>query len=372
MIRPVLLIAEREFRTYVATLSFWLALAIAPLGAMGVLLLSAPTQTAALITIEAADPVVAQSAKLALEEAGRLEDRSFVFGEGGTRLVLSLAEPHALDVTFGADFPLSAMGRAMLRHLVERDAARQAFGDPVLTAREKIKPDVARDTAMLSRLAAMSLLWLLLTGSLGMLLQAVARERANRALESLLACAQPWQILAGKMAGVGAISMLVMAVWGGTIVFLASFATRDHLLGALLAGFSNPAIQAQRAAIYLCAYLFYGAATVMLGTFARDSASAQNAARPMFVLLLAAFFAALMSVSPGSVAPWLVYVPPFTPFLLLVGSPQDVAGVTQIVLLVLLLFLAAGMIAIAARALNVAPHTSHIFRRNFFKPQSLV
>ena len=30
---PILLIAEREFRTYVATLSFWLSLAIAPLAA---------------------------------------------------------------------------------------------------------------------------------------------------------------------------------------------------------------------------------------------------------------------------------------------------------------------------------------------------
>jgi len=33
MTMPMLLIAEREFRTYVATLSFWLSLALAPLAA---------------------------------------------------------------------------------------------------------------------------------------------------------------------------------------------------------------------------------------------------------------------------------------------------------------------------------------------------
>jgi ABC-2 type transport system permease protein len=372
VIRPVLLIAEREFRTYVATLSFWLSLAIAPLGAVGVLLFSAPSQPPALITIESGDSALAQSAKRALEEAGRLEGHSFVFGQGGASLVLSPAEPRVLDVTFGANFPLSATGRALVKHVVERDAARHASGNAVLTVREKRQPAAAGDAGLLSRLAAMGVLWLLLTGSLGMLLQAVARERANRALESLLACARPWQIVAGKMAGVGAVSMLVLAVWGGTAIVLGSLMARDSFLGVLLAGLLNPAMLVWHAAIYLCAYFFYGAATVMLGTLARDSASAQNAARPMFVLLLAAFFAALTSVGQNSAVSWLVYVPPFTPFLLLVRSFQDVAAVTQVFLLGLLLFSAVGMVFVAARSLNVAPQPAHIFRRNFWRVQPLV
>ncbi len=40
MMAPIWLIAEREFRTYVATLSFWAALAIGPLAAGGGLLLA--------------------------------------------------------------------------------------------------------------------------------------------------------------------------------------------------------------------------------------------------------------------------------------------------------------------------------------------
>lgn len=371
MISPVLLIAEREFRTYVATLSFWLSLAIAPLGAIGVLLFSGHEQPPIRVTVQASDPVIAESARRALQEAAQLEGRSFAFGQGGATIAFSLSTPRLLDVAVAPDFPLSPAARALVRHVVERDAARRTLKEAPLVTREKIDAVAPVDSAALSRLAAMAVLWLLLTGSLGMLLQAVVRERTNRALESLLACVRPWQIVAGKMAGVGAVSMLVLASWAGTTVFLTLFSARGDLLGAVLAGLSNPAMLVRDVAIYVCAYLFYGAATVMLGTLARDSASAQNAARPMFVLLLAGFFAALLSVGEvgGS---WLTYVLPVTPFLLLIQPSQSVAGPTQVFLLGLLLFSSFGMIFLAARWLNVAPHSNQILRRFFLKPQPLV
>jgi len=372
MISPVLLIAEREFRTYVATLSFWLSLAIAPLGALGVLAFSGHEKPPLLVTIEASDAAIAESARGALQEAGKFEGRSIAFGQGGTAVKFTPAAPNLLDVTFGADFPLSPAGRAMVRHIVERDAARRALDETPLVAREKLDPVAPVDAAVLSRLAAMTLLWLMLTGSLGMLLQAIVRERANRALESLLACTRPWQIVAGKMAGVGAVSMLVLAGWGGTAVLLATFTEREGLLGATLAGFSNPAMLAWDVVIYVCAYLFYGSATVMLGALARDSASAQNAARPMFVLLLAGFFAALTSVGDGGTSSWLTYVPPFTPFLLLTQSSQGVAAGKQVFVLGLLLFSSIGMVFLAGRCLNIAQRETHILSRNFWRPQPLV
>ena len=74
------------------------------------------------------------------------------------------------------------------------------------------------------------------------------------------------------------------------------------IIGALLAG-----------------YLAWGgAATLVVGALARDAASAQNFARPVFLVLLVAFFAAL--ATPPGASSWLLYVPPLTPFLLLVNS----------------------------------------------------
>ena len=53
MTAPVWLIAEREIRTYVATVSFWVALAIGPLAGGAVLLLSGAPAGPLPITIRA-------------------------------------------------------------------------------------------------------------------------------------------------------------------------------------------------------------------------------------------------------------------------------------------------------------------------------
>lgn len=372
MTSPLLLIAEREFRTYVATLSFWLSLAMAPLGAAGVLLFSAHQQPAVVVTIQAQDRLTAQSARRALNEAGHLEGRSFTFGQGGARITIVSRQSPFPEVAFSGDFPLSPLGRAMVGHMIERDAALQSLGKAPLVVREKTNPPAASDTAALSRLAAMSILWLILTGSLGMLLQAVVRERANRALESLLACVRPWQIVAGKILGVGSVSLLVLAGWGITAFLLSRFAGQSGPLAGLLAEFSNPAMLVRDGVIYTCAFSFYGATAVMFGALARNAASAQNVARPVFVLLLAGFFVALGSAGDPAGWPWLIYIPPFTPFLLLIKSPGTVAETTQILLLSGQLLAAIVMSWWTARLLTIAPGANHISSWKYAPPQQAV
>jgi len=215
------------------------------------------------------------------------------------------------------------------------------------------------------------MLWLTLTGSLGMLLQAVARERANRALESLLASARGWEIVAGKLLGVGAVSLLILIAWLGSAAFFSAFSTPGAgLIPAVLADFARPLTLLRDALIYVCAFGFYGAATLVLGAMARDSASAQNVARPLFLLLLAAFFIAL--ATPAGAPSWLTYIPPLTPFLLLVNSAENVAVMSQAILLAILIAASGGLMLLAARLLCVAPQTYHIFKTGRAKTQPLV
>jgi ABC-type Na+ efflux pump permease subunit len=350
---PVLLIAEREFRTYVATLSFWLSLAIAPLAAGAALFFSSGHPPPAVVSIQGGDRAIARSAAMAIEEAGRLEGKSFILGQGGASLVISRHAPRLLDVTFSEGFPLSPLGRSMVRHVIERDLAQASAG--AFAVREKMSGAAAvTDVAKLSRLATMTMLWLTLTGSLGMLLQAVVRERANRALESLLASAEAWQIVAGKILGVGAVSLLVLASWlGSAAVFSFFLPPESGLVAAVLANLARPLTLFHDAFIYICAFAFYGATTVMLGAMARDSAAAQNAVRPMFVVLLAGFFAALTTAGKSAALSWLVWVPPFTPFVLLANSPDGVPFMSQTILLGFLLVAALAMQFLGARLLSV-------------------
>jgi ABC-2 type transport system permease protein len=325
---PAWLIAEREFRTYVATLSFWAALAVGPLAAGGGLLLAqganqSPQPVA--IAVVSADASLARAAEAALKEAGSLDGRDFVFTDTGTRVTIATLAPDVIDLGFEPDFPLSITGRALVARTLERDAARRNSDAAALTVHQIVSPSILpqhRGPADVARFVLMAMLWLTLTGSLGMLLQTVVRERATRSLESLLAAASPWQIMTGKLVGVWGVSLLLLAAWIGSSGALALFVPKVGLAPAVVNELIRPSLLLRATVIYCLTYAFYGSATVAIGAMARDSASAQNLSRPMFILLMAAFFIALALALGKSSAPWLIFLPPLTPFLLLV-YPAD-------------------------------------------------
>jgi ABC-2 type transport system permease protein len=174
------------------------------------------------------------------------------------------------------------------------------------------------------------LLWLVLVGSLGMLLQAVVRERSNRALESLLAAARPSEIVLGKLLGVGALAILVTGVWllGGAAAAASPALRNSPMAMVALKQFGDPKSLLVDALIFVLAFAMYGSAIIGLGAIARDTAAAQNLSRPVFILLLAVFFVGLGQVSGmgAGVLPTLALLPPFAPFALLLAAPGAVHG----------------------------------------------
>lgn len=292
MTSPAWLIAGREFRAYASTASFWIALGVGPLALGGALLL----------TGHDAPAPATQSLTLVRDAAGRTEAR------------------------FSETFPVSPAGRREVLKVLEREGR---LGGPVIEA--PAKPPPAVNAGAISRFALVMMLWMTLTGSLGMLLQAVVRERSNRALESLLAAARPSDLVLGKVAGVGGVSLLVVTAWLGSSLALSGVAPASRgIVTAVLHGLAQPADLLRAGGIYILAFAFYGFVTVAIGARARDNADAQNLARPMFAVLLAVFFAALFSTGGARGLDWLLYVPPFTPFMLLLGSHGPQAQVAAL------------------------------------------
>jgi ABC-type Na+ efflux pump permease subunit len=354
MTSPVWLIAEREFRTYAGTFSFWAALLFGSLAAGGGLMLLEGIQRPAApvsVQIVSRDTTRVRDVETALNEAGAVEGRRFVFGASGSTLTIKTRTEHDVDLGFGPAFPLSATGRSLVASILERDAARQAAKAVPLVVHPILVQNTARsgNEAALARFLLMLMLWLTLTGSLGMLLQAVVRERATRALESLLASAQAWQIMAGKLIGVGGISFLVLAAWLGSSVVSTFAAPQSGLAPAIMSELAAPVALLRAAVIYLLAYAFYGSITIALGAMARDSATAQNLSRPMFVVLVAAFFVAL-AVGMGSLSSshWLLYIPAFAPFLLLLTPPDAIPPMVQLLMLGVMLIATCLIARIAA------------------------
>ncbi len=347
------LIAEREIRTYVATASFWAALAIAPLIAGAALYLTGGRPQPVAVQIVTDDAALEGAARTALEEAARLEHRTFVFPRDGSSVSLASTGNGEVVARFANGFPLSAEGRVLFINTLERDLLRHAA--PPTPASEAPVSVSTYNPAALSGFALMMMLWLVLTGSLGMLLQSIVRERSNRALETLLAAATPADIMLGKLLGVGAISFGLLAGWIGSVAAISFVSSGSQgLASVVLSQIAEPIVLVRAFVLFALGYLFYGSVTIALGAIARDVAAAQNLSRPMFVVLLAAFFVSLFGAFSG--APyWLVFVPPFTPFLLLLKGFAALPAATQAAALALLAAAAALAARMAIASISIMP-----------------
>jgi ABC-2 type transport system permease protein len=370
--RRLWLIAARELKAFVCTISFWVALLIGPalIGAAALLMPALGRHPAPPpILVASADPVLRGEGVAALEALDRPAVGTSLGSLGARPAMVLTRAAHdriRIDLQNGATLGHD-LGQAFVQALLRREALRALGGAGAdaaevawagrLQARIVASAGPSRprsDQGAFARFSVVMILWLTLTGSLGMLLQAVVRERANRALESLMASARAWEIVFGKLAGVGAVSLLVLAAWLAAGAAAAAVVGSGPV-GALLSGLASPAMLGKAGVVYVAAFAMYGSATVSLGAMARDAPSAQNLSRPMFAVLLAAFFvslAAAMGAADG--LGWLVWAPPFTPFMLLL-QPSNLpvwmwAGPAGVMVLTTLLVGAA-----ASRSLAISP-----------------
>lgn len=358
--RRAWLIAVREIKAYAGTLSFWLSLVAGPVLMVLAALLSGPMMSAEpgerLVSIEAHDVRVAQVAEASLRESAQLDGAALKVvrpAEAQTRVTIAPRADGALVVS-SEGAPISRLTWALL----SRDLASDKRAPVVLS---QAAPKAAVNDATVGaagRFALVVLLWVNLIGALGMLLQAVVRERVNRALEILLTSARPLEIVIGKLIGVATLSCIVVAGWmtvGGAVAAAGAFAGVDGvgaLLGKLVA---DPVHLGLAGAVYVMAFLMYGAALLGLSALAKDMPSAQNASRPVFGLLLLAFFAAMGMIADAAKYGWLLWAPPLTPFVLLMQEsatlgPWKVAGA-----LALMAATSAVVFAFAARSVSTRP-----------------
>ena len=88
----VLLIAEREFKAYATTASFWVALAMGPL-LMGLAGLATgamhPGPAPRVVSIQADRPEVAAAVRGSMEDAARIQGRMLQIGPGGSHLTFT-------------------------------------------------------------------------------------------------------------------------------------------------------------------------------------------------------------------------------------------------------------------------------------------
>lgn len=158
---------------------------------------------------------------------------------------------------------------------------------------------------------ALLYLSLLLYGS--MVAQGVVEEKSSRVVELLLATVRPWQLLSGKVLGLGLVGLIQLCTIGvlglllavlTRVVTISDTATSTLVWGLLW---------------YLLGYLLYATVFATVGSLVSRQEDVQSVLMPITIALAVAFvlgFAVLSRGPSGATATVLSLLPPLSPILM--------------------------------------------------------
>ena len=179
--------------------------------------------------------------------------------------------------------------------------------------------------------------------------QGVVEEKSSRVVELLLATVRPWQMMAGKVAGLGIVGLIQMVFIGGLGV----------AAGLLTKSLTIPAISATSTLIWLVVWFLLGFVAYALAFGAAAALVSRQedvngVVAPILVFVIAGYVmgVSILPSNPGSkLMAILSVLPPFAPTLMPIrmamgGVPlwQPLLGVVLMLIVIPLLVLASGRI----------------------------
>lgn len=173
----------------------------------------------------------------------------------------------------------------------------------------------------------------------------VIEEKTNRVVEVVLGSVRPHQLLAGKVLGIGILGIAQIIVIGvvaiATLSLQSAFAIPDAAGPVLAWAF----------VWYLLGFAFYAVAYAAAGSLVSRQEEAQNAAFPLTLMLMAAYFVASFSVTGENpvlrVSSLLPMFAPMTMPLRIAGG--DASSAEIVVSIVLMLVTTYALIRLAGR-----------------------
>ena len=169
----------------------------------------------------------------------------------------------------------------------------------------------ATTTEETTALLGIILIFIILNQYLAWTLMGVMEEKSSRVVEVLLATVRPVQLLAGKVAGIGAIALL-------QAVSLVAFAlVLAKAVGSSLVQGTAPLVVAATLVWLVIGYAFYSWLYAAAGSLAERQDQVQSLALPLSAPLIFGYIVSLIGVSSGHASPLvkvLAYLPPTAPF----------------------------------------------------------
>lgn len=162
-------------------------------------------------------------------------------------------------------------------------------------------------------------LWMAVVTGAGILLNSVIEEKSGRILEVLMSSASIPEILGGKILGVAGLSGTVLAVWGA-LGLGALLRSSPQAVGDIAEALTAHGLIIWFVLFFVGGYLMYASIFAAIGAFCETAREAQTLLGPLMILLsVPMLFLTIAERRPE--APMVVllsWLPPFTPFLMIV------------------------------------------------------
>jgi ABC-2 type transport system permease protein len=192
----------------------------------------------------------------------------------------------------------------------------------------------------------------------------VVEEKTSRVIEVLISSLRPFQLLAGKVIGVGAVGMFQMGIWGACVFVLTAQqaqimrlfnATPDSAGASLI-----PQVSLLTAVIFLSyfllGYFLYAAMFAAVAAMSNSEAEARQAQTPIVMLLVvpSVLMIGILNDPNGTLAVTLGLVPFFSPIAMPVRWAAAPIPLSEVVLsLAVLTVTLVGITWVAARIYRI-------------------
>jgi ABC-2 type transport system permease protein len=241
----------------------------------------------------------------------------------------------------------------VLLQTVNREVRLGAVGmaiPPLQT--ESVRADARYESARTGiAVVLVVVLFMMLVGQAMMVAMGVVEEKGSRIVEILLATLRPWQLLGGKIVGLGVLGLinLVTILVVGLSAAMASGVADDFPPGM-------PGLVAGVLVWFVLGYAFFATLSAALASLVSRQEEVNSVMTPLTMLIMVTYFVAFYVTSDptGTLATVMSYVPPFSSMIMPVRMAATEVPLWQV---------GASMAAMVAAVLVVLAFGAKVYER---------
>ncbi|MGY2064566.1 ABC transporter permease [Blastococcus sp. SYSU DS0619] len=274
-----------------------------------------------------------------VELADEAAARQAVETEDVDGALLAGARPELLvnerDSTMEAVVNAAVTGVAVSQLLAEAGVDLSAVPEVEVTALQGDDDDQQQQQVLVAIIGVAMLYGLLILFG-QFVAQGVVEEKSSRVVELLLATMRPWQLLAGKIIGLGVLGLaqivLIGAIAVGGALAFDLVAVPGDLIGTVVSVI----------AWFILGYALYASIFAMAGSLVSRQEDLGSVLTPMILLLVVGFFIGIQAAADpsGTLAVVTSYIPGLSPLVMPVRQAAGEAALWEVALAVVLMLIA--------------------------------